>query len=77
MRLTCEWRRISRLEHCEKTDYLDSRQESGPTTTWMWFKITKPLVSMNGNAPPVLATMPESWVIFAIPKLQVETIEEA
>lgn len=43
----------------------------------MWFKITKPLVCITGRRPQEFWDATESWVVFAIPKLQVETIREA
>lgn len=46
-------------------------ESTGHSGTWIWFKITKPLFSIKGKAPPQLRPMPQSWVVFAIPTLQV------
>ncbi|KAH6891206.1 hypothetical protein B0T10DRAFT_547552 [Thelonectria olida] len=39
----------------------------GRWTTWMWFKIEKPLIAVHGRAPPELCPMPDSWMVFAVP----------
>ncbi|KAH8706573.1 hypothetical protein BGZ61DRAFT_477204 [Ilyonectria robusta] len=52
-----------------ETNLID--ESTGHSGTWIWFKITKPLFSIKGKAPPQLRPMPQSWVVFAIPTLQV------
>ncbi|OTA04656.1 hypothetical protein A9Z42_0052580 [Trichoderma parareesei] len=65
----------------------DARDRSGRTTTWQWWKFCKPLGSFEPDdrhhlAPDVAeeeeATAEgEAWIIMAIPKSQIEVLEES
>ena len=43
----------------------------------MWFEVTKPLFVCDGKVPREVAQVSESWLVFAIPKMQVEEIHQA
>ncbi|KAH7320150.1 hypothetical protein B0I35DRAFT_478424 [Stachybotrys elegans] len=51
--------------------------ESGRIATWLWFKITKPVCSILGEAPRGADALPKSWVVFAMPNVRADKIEEA
>lgn len=54
----------------------DSVDPWGQKRTWLWFKITKPLLTYGGNAPPELTREEQSYVVFAIPTLQIMKLRE-
>ncbi|KAL7818052.1 hypothetical protein V8C44DRAFT_355435 [Trichoderma aethiopicum] len=65
----------------------DARDRFGRTTTWQWWKFCKPLESWEPNnlhhlAPDVAEeeeedAAREAWIIMAIPKTQIEVLEES
>ncbi|KAK7413160.1 hypothetical protein QQX98_007986 [Neonectria punicea] len=63
---------LGNIVMCE-TNMLDA---SGGMRTWVWFKITKPLMSSHGRLPPELTPTPEAWLVFAIPTMQVVKLKE-
>ncbi|KAL7819097.1 hypothetical protein V8C26DRAFT_427910 [Trichoderma gracile] len=65
----------------------DARDQCGRTTTWQWWKFCRPLGSFEPSdrhhfAPDVTdeeeaTAAGEAWIIMAIPKTQIEVLEES
>ncbi|RTE68891.1 hypothetical protein BHE90_016730 [Fusarium euwallaceae] len=47
----------------------------GKLQNWIWFRICKPIVDLDGVVPPSLADMHHSVLVFAVPSSQIEKAE--